>query len=118
MARILWIEDDPDVRIVVENVLLAEGHTVDAAATVAGGLALLETHEYDLLLTDGRLPDGTGIDLAHEAESQGAAVLIITAYAFILSELTANPGRFSVLLKPVRPDELVEAINQALSQSK
>jgi CheY-like chemotaxis protein len=114
MARILWIEDEPDVRAVVENVLLTGGHTVDAAGTVRDGRELLESGEYDLLLADGRLPDGTGIDLARQAEHQGIAVLILTAYAFILSELTANPGRYHLLLKPVGPDELLQAVAQML----
>lgn len=114
MARILWVEDEPDVRLVVENVLLAEGHAVDAAATLAEGRALLQGDGYDLLLADGRLPDGTGLDLAREAERDGIAVLIITAYAFILGELTANPGHYHVLLKPVRPEELVHAVDQVL----
>src|SRR5215472_2169416 len=66
MARILWVEDDFDVRSIVEDVLLDEGYAIDAAATVAEGEALLNAGEYDLLLTDGRLPDGTGIELADQ----------------------------------------------------
>ncbi|HVH82165.1 MAG TPA: response regulator [Stellaceae bacterium] len=117
MARILWVEDEPDIRVLVENVLLAEGHAVDAAATLKEGSELLESADYDLVLVDGRLPDGTGIPLAEEAVAREIPALVMTAYAFILSELAANPGRYHFLLKPVRPDELIEAVDLALSRA-
>ena len=116
MARILWVEDEPDVRDVVENILYAEGHTVDAVGTLTEGRELLDSRQYDLVLADGRLPDGTGVTLAGQAEEQGVPAMVMTAYAFILSELAANPGRYHLLLKPVRPDELIAAVDQVLSQ--
>lgn len=116
MARILWVEDDFDVRSIVEDVLLDEGYAIDAAATVAEGEALLSSGEYDLLLTDGRLPDGTGLELVDKAAERGIPGLIITGYAFILRELASDPRRYDVLLKPLRPVELVEAVRSRLQK--
>jgi two-component system response regulator PilR (NtrC family) len=115
MPRILLIEDDPDVRAVFEHVLYDAGHQVDAAATVRDGRELLDSEKYDLLLTDGRLPDGTGIELAGKADAQRIPVLILTSYAFILRELArADPDKYRVLLKPMHPAEIVVAVNETL----
>jgi two-component system response regulator PilR (NtrC family) len=116
MPRILLIEDDRDVRLLLEEVLCDAGHQVDAAATVREGRELLDSEQYDLLLTDGRLPDGTGIELASQADAQRIPVLIFTGYAFILRELaTADPDKYRVLLKPMRPTEIVAAVSETLA---
>jgi DNA-binding NtrC family response regulator len=115
MPRILLIEDDPDVRLVLEHVLYDAGYEVDTAATVRDGRELFDSGKYDLLLTDGRLPDGTGIELAGQADSQGVPVLILTGYAFILRELAkTTPDKYRVLLKPMRPSEIIVAVSEAL----
>ena len=67
-ARILLTEDDEDVRALVEDALLDQGYQVDATETVAGALSLLDVQSYDLLLTDGWLPDGTGLMVAEKAK--------------------------------------------------
>ena len=115
MPRILVVEDDPDVRVILEHVLFDAGHEVDTATNVRDGRDLLESREYHLLLADGRLPDGTGIELADLADAVGIPVLIITGYAFILRELSAsNPDKYRVLLKPMRPEEIVAAVEESL----
>ena len=114
MSRILLVEDDADVRPVVEHVLVSEGYEVDAAENLKDGVALLNSRHYDLVLTDGRLPDGTGMALADLAEPKGIPALILTGYAFILRELAADPGKYRVLLKPLRPAEITVAVANAL----
>jgi two-component system response regulator HydG len=114
MARILLTEDDADVRVVVEHVLLDGGYEVDAAANLESGRKLLFSREYDLVLSDGRLPDGTGMELADAAQEKGIPTLILTGYAFILRELAADPTRYKVLLKPLRPTEILQAVEDAL----
>jgi DNA-binding NtrC family response regulator len=110
MSRILLVEDEYNVRVLLEHVLLDAGYEVDSAATVAEAKSLLDSVRYDLLLADGRLPDGTGMTLADQAEESGIKALIITGYAFQLAEL----GRYEFLMKPVRPAELVDAIERIL----
>ena len=110
MNRILLVEDEYNVRVLLEHVLIDAGYEVDSAATVAEAKSLLASVHYDLLLADGRLPDGTGMMLADQAEEGGIKALIITGYAFQLAEL----GRYEFLMKPVRPAELVGAIERIL----
>jgi DNA-binding NtrC family response regulator len=117
MARILLAEDDADVRVVVEHVLLDGGHEVDTAHDVGSGRELLLSRDYDLLLSDGRLPDGTGMELADMATDLGVPALILTGYAFILRELASDPTKYKVLLKPLRPAEIIQAVEDALHPS-
>ena len=112
MSRILVVEDDPDLRPLLEHILVGGQHDVDIAATVASGLALLASGTYDLVIADGRLPDGTGMEVAAQAEADGAKALIITGYAFGLPREQLE--RFEFLLKPIRPRELLHAVERAL----
>src|SRR4051794_27290354 len=62
---------------------------------------LLGRNHYHLLLADGVLPDGTGMQLADEARRRGIPVIIMTSYGFRFSQ-TEFAG-FDLLLKPARP---------------
>src|ERR1700686_5230026 len=81
VARILLLEDDANVRVLMEHVLIAEGHEVNPIATVASARTLLARNHYDLVLADGVLPDGTGVEIANEPERRGTPAIIVTAYA-------------------------------------
>lgn len=112
MPRILLVEDDRDVRFMVEHVLVDDGHKVDAAATMTGGLHLLRSGTYDLVLTDGRLPDGTGLDIADNAVERGVKALVMTGYAFSFAPRPECP--YEILLKPLRPREIIAAVDRTL----
>lgn len=70
MPRILLVEDDADVRLILEHVLLDERYEVDTTATVSGGKELLGRRSYDLVLADGKLPDSAGMDVADAASEK------------------------------------------------
>lgn len=116
MPRILLIEDDSNVRMLMEHVLLREDYEVETAGTVEQGRAMLQVRGYDLVIADGRLPDGNGMTLAEIAKKQGIPNFIVTAYAFDL--MNEGLGQFEFLLKPVRPDELLQAVDRALSRQR
>jgi CheY-like chemotaxis protein len=84
MARILVVEDEVDVRTVMEHVLFTAGYEIDATSTEADALELLSRCAYDLVIADAKLPDGTGLAVADEARENGTKALIITGYAFTL----------------------------------
>src|SRR6266705_2518391 len=108
MTRILLVEDDEDVRPMMERVLLSVGYQVDSVASVRSAVILLRRRSYDLVVADGRLPDGTGMMAADRAAEKGINTLIVTAYAFRLPK--EELLRYPYLLKPVRPNELLLAI--------
>jgi two-component system response regulator HydG len=112
MPRILLVEDDADVRFVIEHVLIDAGYQVDTTGTASGGQELLRRHSYDLVVADGRLPDGSGMDIADTAMERGTKTLVMTGYAFTLPSATHD--RYEFLLKPIRPMEIIRAVERAL----
>src|SRR5271168_527508 len=61
--RILLVEDHEDTRRAMERLLKRWGHTVHCAESIARALEIDSSHEFDLLLSDLGLPDGTGVEL-------------------------------------------------------
>jgi DNA-binding NtrC family response regulator len=116
MKRILLVEDDPELRLLLEHVLLGAGYEVDTAATVAAANERLDENSYHLVLADGRLDDGTGMMVAERATEAGSKALIITGYAFDLPREQLD--RYEYLLKPVRPSELLEAVERGLHPAR
>jgi two-component system response regulator HydG len=115
MKRILLVEDDKDVRFILQHVLIAARYAVDSVETAATARAHLGARRYQLLLADGKLGDGSGIEVADLAAAQGAKTLIITGYAmqFPKGQLERHP----YLMKPVRPVELVKAVEGLIGLS-
>jgi two-component system response regulator PilR (NtrC family) len=113
-ARILFIEDDEQLRVLVEDVLRDAGYDVHTAVTVATAEALLASERFDLVLTDGRLPDGTGFSIAEKATEKDIMVLVYTGYGreFSVEERSLYP----IMAKPVRPSELLVVIRHFLGE--
>lgn len=99
-VRILFVEDDEEVRSLIEEFLTGAGHEVDTAGTVARGQSLLDTRKYDLVLVNGRLPDGTGLAVAQKAHQLGVKSLMITGYAYEFDH--RRPDYLTILQKPIR----------------
>jgi two-component system, NtrC family, response regulator PilR len=113
-ADILLVEDDSDVRLILEHILLTELYRVTTADSVAEARSMLARQSYDLVICDVHLPDGSGLRIADEAKAAGLAVLVVTAHG-----LTLKPGdlaQYDYLLKPVRVSELVVAMESALAK--
>jgi DNA-binding response OmpR family regulator len=116
MTCILLVEDDPDVLLLFKEVLLDAGYQVDTAETFREGDDLLSSREYDLLLSDGRLPGGTGMMLADKAKARCVPALIVTGQLFWLQERNPKPdiNAYMVLRKPVTPKVLLGAITNTI----
>jgi len=114
MARILLVEDDPDVKPLLEHLLLSEGYQVTTADSVAVAVSLLEAQPFDLVMCDVNLPDGSGLSIADKASATGVKALVVTGYG-----LSLKPGsldRYDYLLKPLRVAELTAAIKRCLAE--
>lgn len=102
--QILVIDDEPDLRTLYELTLLREGYQVDAAATIQEAWDLLNAKRYDLVITDMRLPDGSGIDLLKgvRAQQRRERCIVITAYGSAENAVESlKAGAFDYLTKPV-----------------
>jgi two-component system response regulator PilR (NtrC family) len=115
--RILVIDDEADLRELLEITLLKMGLDVDSAATVREARVLLARQPYALVLTDMRLPDGTGLELVREiaASHRNTPVAVITAYGSAENAVVAlKAGAFDYVSKPVVLDDLRAMVRSAL----
>jgi DNA-binding response OmpR family regulator len=110
--RILLVEDDVDAGPLLEHALLHAGFRVHWVSGAIEAHSLLDERVYDLVLTDVMLPDGNGLDIADEAKAKGIKALVITGYGFQFPK--ERLAQHDVLLKPIRPGELVAAIERRL----
>ena len=115
--RALIVDDEPDIRELLGITLGRMGVQVSPAATIAEALALLREQNFDLCLTDMRLPDGNGLDLVADIARRhpGMPVAVITAHGNMESAITAlKSGAFDFVTKPVDLKDLRNLITQAL----
>jgi two-component system, NtrC family, response regulator PilR len=103
-ARILVVDDEPDLRTLYELTLLRAGYRVEIAGTLAEARRILGEQVFDVLITDMRLPDGLGISLLRGIREQGRheRCVIITAYGSAENAVESlKAGAFDYLTKPV-----------------
>ncbi|MEX5745058.1 sigma-54-dependent transcriptional regulator [Massilia sp. X63] len=115
--RILVVDDEADLRELLEITLLKMGLDVDSAATLRQARGLVEEHDYALILTDMRLPDGLGLELVREvsASHKGTPIAVITAYGSAENAVVAlKAGAFDYISKPVALDALRLMVRSAL----
>lgn len=115
-ARILVVDDEPDLRTLYELTLLREGHSVSSAADLAEAREIIEREHFDVLITDMRLPDGLGLELLRElAQAQRPEKsIVITAYGSAENAVEAlKSGAFDYLTKPVDLRQLRAAVAAA-----
>ncbi|MES2934737.1 MAG: sigma-54 dependent transcriptional regulator [Pseudomonadota bacterium] len=115
--RILVVDDEADLRELLEITLVRMGLDVDSAADLKSARVYLAQNEYALILTDMRLPDGMGIDLVREiaATHKNTPIAVITAYGSADNAVVAlKAGAFDYLSKPVALDQLRQMVQSAL----
>ena len=109
LARVLVVDDEADIRELLDLTVARMGLSADCAATVAQARQLLEQHRYQLCLTDMRLPDGEGLEIVRLiGERYGETpVAVITAFGSTQNAVAAlKAGAFDYLAKPVALDQL------------
>lgn len=118
-SRLLVVDDEPDLRTLYELSLVREGHAVDTAGTVQEAWTMLEQARYDVLITDLRLPDGTGLDLVRrlEAARRRERAIVITAYGSADNAVEAlKAGAYDYLTKPVDLKQFRAVVASALGR--
>jgi two-component system response regulator PilR (NtrC family) len=115
--RVLVVDDEADLRELLELTLVGMGLDVDCAADLAAARHLLGAHDYALVLTDMRLPDGDGLTLVGEIDAghPDTPVAVITAYGSAENAVAAlKAGAFDYLAKPVALDALRALVRSAM----
>ncbi len=103
-TSVLVVDDEPDLRTLYELTLLREGYRVHTAGSVQDAQAQLQQQQFDILITDMRLPDGMGMELLQTLRSQGRSerAIVMTAYGSAENAIAAlREGAFDYLTKPV-----------------
>ncbi len=117
MHKVLIIDDEPDIRELLELTLTRMGNASTSCETKAEAIAALSSDDFDLCLTDMNLPDGTGLEIVkHVQETQPELpIAVITAYGSMeLAIQSLKAGAFDFVSKPVELDRLRTLIQTAL----
>lgn len=117
MPKILLIDDDPAFCLMLRSFLQRQNYLVETAHTANDGLRLLKSVQFDLILTDFRLPDKDGLELLSMIKvlSEDLPVILMTHYADVRTAVRAiKMGAFEYITKPINPDETLLVIQNAL----
>ncbi len=117
MSHILIVDDEPDILELLSITIRRLKFTPVSAANISEAKALLDSQDFQLCLTDMRLPDGSGMDLiAHiQRNHPDLPVVMITAYGSMDVAIEAmKTGAFDFLSKPVELDKLRSIIQSAI----
>jgi len=116
MRRVLVVDDEENIRLVLRTLLRKHGYEVELADSGEAALALVDSFGPDVILTDVRMPRMGGLDLLAtlKAKNVGATVIVMSAYGSIDLALEAiKAGAYDYLSKPFKPDEVVLALRKA-----
>ena len=120
-TAVLVLDDDPIVLNSLSEYLRIEGYDVNAAQTLQEAIELLDREQFRVVLTDVRLPEGSGFDLLQHIKSLNlsTSVIMLTGYGTIEDAVRAiKMGAFDYVTKPIADDEVKLAIERALQQQQ
>lgn len=120
--NVLFVEDDPMNRRVVNDMLDVAGATMTEAESAERGLQLIDEQDFDIILMDLRMPGMDGITAIQHLRARGDAkaalpVIVVTADTAVdLRDYCLREGADEVLFKPVAMDSLFDAIGRLLAR--
>ncbi|GAB4361583.1 MAG: sigma-54 dependent transcriptional regulator [Deltaproteobacteria bacterium] len=113
------MDDDPGVRGAMAEYLVRAGYSVDVAGDGAEGLLRIEQAPFDLVVSDMKMPNLSGIDLLKAVRSRGCGIpfVLLTAYGSVDAAVSSmKNGAHDFLLKPFSPDRLEQVIRGCLNR--
>jgi two-component system, NtrC family, response regulator AtoC len=116
MRRVLVVDDEENLRLVVRTFLKREGYEVEVAGSGVEALALVETFGPDVILTDVRMPGMGGLELLSTLKAKGieSTVIVMSAYGNVDLALEAmKAGAYDYIQKPFKAEEVVLTLRKA-----
>src|SRR5258708_6212094 len=116
MRRILVVDDEENIRLVLRTLLKKHGYEVEVADSGEAALGALESFDPDVILTDVRMPRMGGLDLLAtlRAKQHPATVIVMSAYGNVDLAIEAmKAGAYDYVSKPFKPDEIVLVLRKA-----
>src|SRR5688500_13061959 len=117
MATVLHVDDEPSVGLIVQDTLERAGHRPIGAQSVPEALQVLAQEEVDLIISDYRMPGLTGLEFLSLLAREGYDIplIMLTGYASIEHAVASiKAGAVDYITKPIRPEQLKLAVDQAL----
>ncbi len=124
MARILVLDDDPDVLALIETTLRQAGHDVLGAADGAAGLRLARESAFDLVVTDMMMPEKDGFEVINALRAANPHLPIIAissggrTQSPVYLKIAQTLGVDATLTKPIKPDALVACVEKVLASKR
>jgi two-component system, NtrC family, response regulator AtoC len=116
MRRVLVVDDEENIRLVLKTLLKRHGYDVEVADNGESALSLVDSFGPDVILTDVRMPKMDGLDMLAtlKAKQNPATVIVMSAYGSVDLALEAmKAGAYDYVGKPFKPDEIVLALRKA-----
>ncbi len=120
-GRILVIDDDENIRKVVEAILKDQGYEVDTAESGKDAVQKTQKNHYDLMLVDIRLPDMEGTELLTKVRDTTPRIrkIMVTGYPTLQNAVAAvNKGADAYVMKPFDVDKLLDTIKEQLAKQE
>lgn len=121
IGSVLAIDDEQNIRRLIRNEFTLEGYEVSTARSGEEGLALIEQHQFDVILLDIKLPKLNGIDVLRKIKEMSSSpeVIMITGYGDIQSAVDSlKLGARDYVTKPFKLDDLLTIVQNAVSDNR
>ncbi|MBU2913240.1 sigma-54-dependent transcriptional regulator [Reichenbachiella agariperforans] len=119
MKRILIVDDEADICLLLKKFFAKNGFETDTAANGEEGIKKLKEQTFDLVICDFKLPDYNGLEILQKIKIINAKtqVIIITGYSDVRIAVEAlKKGAYEYVTKPLYPEEILMIVNNALKQ--
>jgi len=119
-SSVMVVDDEPGIRTALRANFLRHGWRVETASGVREAIRVLEGREFDLVVTDIRMPDGSGMEVMRSARqsSPGAAVILLTAFGSVPDAVRAmRDGALDYLTKPISFEQLQATAAQVMHRA-
>ena len=121
MKNLLIVDDDPAIRTALEVGFRRRGWTTECASGVQEALFKFRSHIFPLVITDVRMPDGSGLEVLDGVRSMAplTAVILLTAHGDVGDAVRAmRGGAFDYLIKPVSMEQIINAAEAIISPAQ
>lgn len=118
-AHVFFVDDDPDIRELVQVILRSAGFRVSIAADAADAMQLMAKNHFDVVLLDYWMPKMTGIELCRGIRTFDRKIpIVICSGVFSKAdrEAASKAGAQGYLTKPFSADDLIRAVRSALNR--
>ena len=120
MGRLLIVDDEPNLRRVLSSDLRLDGHLVEEADGVTAATPLLTERDYDVVITDQKMPDGDGLkvlSIAHESDPSVAVIFLTAVPTIELAVESMRQGAFDFITKPFSPEVVRATVQRACERT-